>query len=96
MYGLAVCSDEMTEAKPRFIRQNRPASEYIIQHNALPCWWVQQLFAHMHLKKKKTKKVSVDNYNAALRGQVQVLVALTTKHDWALDWPTSVARATLL
>ena len=29
------------------------------------------------------KKMSFDNYNAALRGQVQVLVTLTTKHDWA-------------
>ena len=30
MYELAVCSDGMTEAKPRLFRQNRPASEYII------------------------------------------------------------------
>ena len=27
--------------------------------------------------------MSVDNHNAALRGQVQVLVTLTTKYDWA-------------
>ena len=30
LYELAVCSDGMTEAKPRLFRQNRPASEYII------------------------------------------------------------------
>ena len=34
MYELAVCSDGMTEAQPRSFRQNRPASEYIIWHNA--------------------------------------------------------------
>ena len=34
MYQLAVCSDGMTEAQPRSFRQNRPASEYIIWHNA--------------------------------------------------------------
>ena len=30
MYKLAVCSNGMTEAKPRLFRQNRPASEYIV------------------------------------------------------------------
>ena len=30
MYELAVCSDGMTEAKPRLFRQNRPASEYVL------------------------------------------------------------------
>ena len=34
MYELAVCSDGMTETQPRSFRQNRPASEYIIWHNA--------------------------------------------------------------
>ena len=34
MYELAVCSDGMTEAQPRSFHQNRPASEYIIWHNA--------------------------------------------------------------
>ena len=34
MYELADCSDGMTEAQPRSFRQNRPASEYIIWHNA--------------------------------------------------------------
>ena len=81
MYELAVCSDGMTEAEPRSFRQNRPASEYIIWHNAHSpanrcsgcsntCTWIR-------------KKMSFDNFNAALTGQVQVLVTLTTKHDWA-------------
>ena len=34
MFELTVCSDGMTEVKPRSSRQNRPASEYIIRHNA--------------------------------------------------------------
>ena len=42
------------------------------------------MFEHVHLN---TKKMPFDNYNAALTGQVQVLVTLTpawaTKHDWA-------------
>ena len=43
----------------------------------------------------RTNRVSL--YIAALRRQVQVLVTLTTKHDWAGSWPTSIiARATLL
>ena len=68
MYELAVCSDGMTEAQPRSFRQNRPASE------------VQRLFEHVHLK---AKKMSFDNFNSALTGKVQVLVTLTTKHNWA-------------
>ena len=81
MYELAVCSDGMTEAQPRSFRQNRPASEYIIWHNAHSsanrcsgckntCTW-------------KRKEISFDYFNAALTGKVQVLVTLTTKHDWA-------------
>ena len=35
---------------------------------------------HVHLKAKKNV---VDNFDAALTGKVQVLVTLTTKHDWA-------------
>ena len=34
-YELAVCSEGMTEAKPRLFRQNRPASEYNIWHTPL-------------------------------------------------------------
>ena len=78
MYELAVCSDGMTEAQPSSLHQNRPASEYIIWHNAHSpadrCSGCSNL---------NTKKMSFDNYNAALTGQVQVLVTLTTKHDWA-------------
>ena len=33
------------------------------------------------------EKMSFDNFNAALTGQVQVLVTLTTKHDWARMYP---------
>ena len=84
MYELAVCSDGMTEAQPRSFRQNRPASEYIIWHNAHStangcsgcsntCTW-------------KRKKMSFDNFNSALTGKVQVLVTLTTKHNWARRW----------
>ena len=29
------------------------------------------------------KKMSFDNFKAALTGQVQLLVTLITKHDWA-------------
>ena len=29
------------------------------------------------------EKMSFDNFNAALTGQIQVLVTLTTRHDWA-------------
>ena len=84
MYELAVCSDGMTEAQPRSFRQNRPASEYIIWHNALSpdpanrcsgcsntCTWIR----------KKCRLITL--IAAALTGQVQVLVTLTTKHDWA-------------
>ena len=80
LYTLAVCSDGMTEAKPRLFRQNRPASEYIIWHNPHSPANRCSGCSHMHLK---TKEMSLDNYNVELRGQVQVLVTLTTKHDWA-------------
>ena len=81
MYELAVCSDGMTEAQPKSFRQNRPASEYIIWHNAHSpanscsgcsntCTW-------------KRKTMASDNFNSALTGKVQVLVTLTTKHNWA-------------
>ena len=82
MYELAVCSDGMTEAQPRSFRQNRPANEYIIGHNvhspANRCSGCSNTRAP-----ELTKNMSFDNFNAALTGQVQVIVTLTTKHDWA-------------
>ena len=70
-----VCSDGMAEAQPRSFRQNRPASEYIIWHNAHSP--ANRCSSCSHTCTWKRKKMSVDNYNAALRGQVQVLVTLT-------------------
>ena len=81
MYNLAVCSGGMIEKKPRLFRQSRPASEYIIWHNAhFPA---NKCSGCLHTCTWKRKKMSFDNYNTALRGQVQVLVTLTSKHDWA-------------
>ena len=31
----------------------------------------------------ESEKMSFDNFNSALTGKVQVLVTLTTKHNWA-------------
>ena len=77
MYELAVCSDGLTSAQPRSFHQNRPASDYAHSPaNRCSAW----LFEHVHLN---AKKKSFDNLNAALTGQVQVLVTLTKKHDWA-------------
>ena len=93
MYKLAVCSDGMTEAQPRSLRQNRSASEYIIWHNAHSpanrcsgcshtCTW----------KRKKCSLVTICSAQKTDSGSCYL-----NNQAWlGWNWPTSVAHATLL
>ena len=66
MYELAVFSDGMTEAKPRFFRQNRPASEYIISDKMHTPLLTGAAVVRTRAPENESK-MSVDKYNAALR-----------------------------
>ena len=42
----------------------------------------------VYARASENEQISVDNYNAALREQVKVVVALTTKHMAGPEWGT--------
>ena len=96
MYGLTVCFNWMIEARSRGysvrIEQPWPASTLSdITHTPR----ANRCSGCSHTCTWKRTKVLVDNYNAALRGQVQVLVPLINNQAWlGWNWPANVARAT--